>query len=238
MQLQQRVAFLHCHFAFLLLLAWCASRCQAAAPHHCQSWPTRSALRRRTSTVNPNLAMMDGIPPTLPSLPSLSSTRCIHYPLANTRQLPFQTVSQNAVHRVNRGGDMSTHMSRPMFFWENMLIGTLSKVVANTIMHPATTLKTLLQSTPHETSHAHGRVYSLLRPANFRRLTHGAGANFFMSVPQGFINFTTTKFVRSRVARLFRAIPALKRWGESNRLGFDFLSSATSNVCCSVVTTP
>jgi Mitochondrial carrier protein len=119
-------------------------------------------------------------------------------------------------------------------FWENMVAGAISRSIAQTIMHPANTLKTMLQT---------GRdgglnMLELLAPQNFRRLTRGAGANFILSVPHGAVNFAVLEFVRSQLSTVVDATPYLS--DRSDRLGptLDFVSSAISTITCSIVSTP
>jgi hypothetical protein len=119
---------------------------------------------------------------------------------------------------------------RPLVFWENMVCGAISRSIAQTIMHPANTMKTILQSSrgPDQP-----KLMTMIKPQYFRRLTMGAGANFLLSVPHGAVNFAVLEFVRSRMTKV---IPD----GVAERLGpgLDFLSSSVSTICCSVVSTP
>ena len=120
--------------------------------------------------------------------------------------------------------------SRPLVFWENMVCGAISRSIAQTVMHPANTMKTILQSDRVPPS-----VLSLLHPSNYRRLSRGAGANFILSVPHGAVNFAVLEFVRDKMNQL------VKGFGfDTNRIGpgLDFCSSAISTICCSVVSTP
>jgi solute carrier family 25 S-adenosylmethionine transporter 26 len=100
-------------------------------------------------------------------------------------------------------------------------------------MHPANTMKTMLQ-----TSRGSINMLELLAPRYFRRLTRGAGANFILSVPHGAVNFAVLEFVRKQLSTAVDANPYLSN--RSDRLGpsLDFLSSAISTITCSVVSTP
>jgi hypothetical protein len=120
---------------------------------------------------------------------------------------------------------------RPLVFWENMVCGAISRSIAQTVMHPANTMKTILQSERVPPS-----ISSLLSPKNFRRLSRGAGANFLLSVPHGAVNFAVLEFVRAKMNDV------TDKFGITNtdRIGpgLDFLSSAISTICCSIVSTP
>jgi Mitochondrial carrier protein len=120
--------------------------------------------------------------------------------------------------------------SRPLVFWENMICGAISRSIAQTVMHPANTMKTILQSERTPPS-----IVSLLKPSNFRRLSQGAGANFLLSVPHGAVNFAVLEFVRARMNAVIQGLGV-----DTNRIGpgLDFCSSAISTICCSIVSTP
>jgi solute carrier family 25 S-adenosylmethionine transporter 26 len=93
-------------------------------------------------------------------------------------------------------------------------------------------MKTILQSS------ADTRVGQLLKPASFRRLTYGAGANFFLSIPTGAMNFAVLEFVRYHMGKAVQANPFLAARQEQLGAGMDFASSALSTIACSVVSTP
>jgi Mitochondrial carrier protein len=131
-----------------------------------------------------------------------------------------------------RGGDAPI---RPLFFWENMLCGAVSRTVAQTIMHPANTMKTILQSSRGASRPTLGQ---LMRPDQFRMLTRGAGANFVLSIPHGAVNFAVLEFVRGRLNHAIENVPFLRERLESIGPALDFTSSAISTICCSVVSTP
>jgi hypothetical protein len=119
---------------------------------------------------------------------------------------------------------------RPLLFWETMVCGAISRSIAQTVMHPANTMKTILQS-----SRVPPSIASLLQPKNFRRLTVGAGANFILSVPHGAVNFAVLELVRTKMNEL---VAATGIEPEKIGPGLDFLSSAVSTICCSIVSTP
>lgn len=119
--------------------------------------------------------------------------------------------------------------TRPLVFWETMVCGAISRSVAQTIMHPANTMKTILQRDRSST------FQSLARPSQLPRLFVGAGANFLLSVPHGAVNFAVLEFVRKRLDTW-----ADRRNWDTSSLGpaLDFMSSAISTITCSVVSTP
>ena len=133
-----------------------------------------------------------------------------------------------------RGGNALSAV-RPLMFWENMVSGAVSRSVAQTIMHPANTMKTILQSTRGADRPT---LASLMRPEMFKTLTRGAGANFVLSIPHGAVNFAVLEFVRGRLNTIVDSVPLLAKRADSIGPGLDFLSSAISTITCSVVSTP
>jgi hypothetical protein len=121
---------------------------------------------------------------------------------------------------------------RPLFFWENMVSGAVSRSVAQTIMHPANCMKTMLQNS-NDVS-----FRQLCHPQMFRRLTMGAGANFILSIPHGAVNFAVLEFVRGRLNIAMDTIPALNKRKDALGPALDFMSSCISTISCSIVSTP
>lgn len=143
----------------------------------------------------------------------------------------------SAAEASTRGGAASilAATARPLVFWENMVCGAVSRSIAQTVMHPANTMKTILQSSRGADRPT---FKSLAQPAQFKTLTRGAGANFILSVPHGAINFAVLEMIRGRVQKLVEDTPILSRNAERLGPGLDFLSSSISTICCSVVSTP
>ena len=165
---------------------------------------------------------------------AVSRTKWIRPPKRTTTTSSLlQQEAMDPTTGVDRGGDAT---ARPLVFWENMVCGAVSRSIAQTIMHPANTMKTILQS--YRGPDNRPTIFSLLQPSSFRRLTYGAGTNFLLSVPNGAVNFATLEFVRSRMGRLVESVPALRQRAASIGPALDFTSSAISTVCCSVVATP
>lgn len=140
-----------------------------------------------------------------------------------------------------RGGSSSTAIAtnaaavaahRPLYFWENMLSGAVSRSVAQTIMHPANCMKTMLQNSNDMA------FRDLCQPEMFRRLTVGAGANFVLSIPHGAVNFAVLEFVRGRLSTAVENIPYLDERKDAFGPALDFLSSCLSTITCSIVSTP
>lgn len=129
-----------------------------------------------------------------------------------------------------------TAYDRPLTFFENMICGAISRSVAQTIMHPANTMKTILQSRT-VAGQKRETVRRLARPKNFKLLTRGAGAQLLLSIPHGAVNFAVLEFVRQTM----NSFVAKAQDGKMSRAagpGLDFVSSAISTICCSVVSTP
>lgn len=131
-----------------------------------------------------------------------------------------------------RGGMIA---ARSLVFWENMICGAVSRSIAQTVMHPANTMKTIMQSSRGADRPTIGQLF---RPSMFKTLSRGAGANFVLSVPHGAVNFAVLELVRGRMSSFVESVPSLAKRKDTMGPGLDFLSSAISTVCCSVVSTP
>ncbi|KAL9181275.1 hypothetical protein ACHAXT_010080 [Thalassiosira profunda] len=145
------------------------------------------------------------------------------------------------VERVERGGGAAAAavaIERRLHFWEAMICGAISRSAAQTIMHPANTMKTILQSSRKAPGKAPLTVRSFAKWKHAKHLTRGAGAQLVLSIPHGAVNFAVLEFVRremnNAVSRSRYADAINRNFGA----GMDFLSSALSTVCCSIVSTP
>ena len=127
---------------------------------------------------------------------------------------------------------------RRLHFWEAMICGAISRSAAQTIMHPANTMKTILQSSRSVPGKAPLTIASFAKWENARHLTRGAGAQLLLSIPHGAVNFAVLEFVRRQMNSLVSLSPYAAVIHRSFGPGMDFLSSAVSTVCCSVVSTP
>jgi Mitochondrial carrier protein len=125
--------------------------------------------------------------------------------------------------------------SRPLVFWENMVCGAISRSVAQTLMHPANTMKTILQNSKTGSGVTIGK---LIRPESIFTLTRGAGANFLLSVPHGAVNFAVLEFVRRNLGHLVEKNEFMAKNQKKFSAGLDFVSSALATITCSVVSTP
>ena len=136
---------------------------------------------------------------------------------------------------------------RPLMFWENMICGAISRSVAQVVMHPMNTMKTIMQANKGALSFG-----ELAAPKNWKMLTRGAGAQFLLSVPHGAMNFAVLEFVRGQMNQAVQKRMLLAeergdkkggkvRGGGLSKAagpGIDFLSSCISTITCSIVSTP
>jgi hypothetical protein len=108
-------------------------------------------------------------------------------------------------------------------YMQTMTAGALSRTMAQTLMHPANTYKTLLQV---RGSGKAGGVLSKLTP---ERLLRGVDAQFIMSLPHGAFYFFVIDQVKTKLSTVM-----------DSKFNFlqDFASSTISTVFCSIVSTP
>ena len=140
---------------------------------------------------------------------------------------------------VSRGGAAKVPSTdRRLQFWEAMVCGAVSRSTAQTIMHPANTMKTILQSKRAVPGKAPLTVKSFLQWKHAQKLTRGAGAQLLLSLPHGAVNFAVLEFVRRQMNNLVSQSRYADTINRNFGPGMDFLSSALSTVCCSVVSTP
>lgn len=111
-----------------------------------------------------------------------------------------------------------------MTYIQTMLVGAVSRTVAQTAMHPVNTYKTLLQTTRHR---AMGRP--VWRTLTLKKLLRGADAQFLLSLPHGAFHF----FVIDQVKMILNGF--MPRHFD---IIADFISSVMSTIVCSVVSTP
>lgn len=193
-------------------------------------------------SVRPVVAMQQGrfaVDEARRSVPSFSTMTLVRRITSKEESSTF-TEKSNTASVVTRGSyaavaAAAAPMTRPLLFWENMISGAVSRSIAQTVMHPANTMKTILQSSRGPNRPTLG---DLFHPQMFRRLTRGAGANFALSIPHGAINFAVLEFVRGRLNRVVESVSFLDERKDAMGPGLDFLSSAISTICCSVVSTP
>ena len=106
-------------------------------------------------------------------------------------------------------------------YMQTMTAGALSRTMAQTLMHPANTYKTLLQLRGSSTG-----VLTKLTP---ERLLRGVDAQFIMSLPHGAFYFFVIDQVKTKLSCHM-----------SSKFNFlqDFAASTISTVFCSIVSTP
>jgi solute carrier family 25 S-adenosylmethionine transporter 26 len=104
-------------------------------------------------------------------------------------------------------------------YMQTLTAGALSRTVAQTLMHPANTYKTMLQLKNS------GKIPKL----TLERLLRGADAQFLLSLPHGAFYFFVIDHVKNTLSKYI-----------SNRFGFvqDFAASTISTIACSIVSTP
>ena len=108
-------------------------------------------------------------------------------------------------------------------YLQTMTAGALSRTMAQTLMHPANTYKTLLQL---RGSGNPGGILTKLTP---ERLLRGVDAQFIMSLPHGAFYFFVIDQVKTKLSGVI-----------SSKFDFlqDFAASTISTVFCSIVSTP
>jgi hypothetical protein len=149
---------------------------------------------------------------------------------------PQQPSSETQLPPLRGGAKLPT--DRRLHFWEAMICGAISRSAAQTIMHPANTMKTILQSSRSVPGKVPLTIKSFTQWEHARQLTRGAGAQLILSVPHGAVNFAVLELVRRQMNNLVSLSPYAELINRSFGPGMDFISSAISTVCCSVVSTP
>ncbi|CAM9349902.1 unnamed protein product [Chrysoparadoxa australica] len=115
---------------------------------------------------------------------------------------------------------------RPEFrltFWGSMIAGAVSRSVAQTAMHPANVVKTLLQTKGS---------FEAIKPLTWAILTRGAGAQFLLSLPNGAFHYAVLENTKQRMADFF---PESAR--KASAL-LDFASAGAATAFCSIMSTP
>ena len=129
----------------------------------------------------------------------------------NNKRINLQAAATSAV----------TRTSEKLTYFQTMTAGAISRTIAQTLMHPANTYKTLLQ--------LRGSNSKTFPKLTMERLLRGADAQFLLSLPHGAFYFAVIEAVKPRISQF---IPKK----------FDFLSdftaSTVSTTICSIVSTP
>lgn len=120
-------------------------------------------------------------------------------------------------------GTSAVAVTDQLTYMQTMTAGALSRTMAQTLMHPANTYKTLLQLKGSESKTG---ILTKLTP---ERLLRGVDAQFVMSIPHGACYFFVIDQVKTRLSGML-----------SKKYSFiqDFAASTISTVFCSIVSTP
>ncbi|CAM9271889.1 unnamed protein product [Choristocarpus tenellus] len=102
-----------------------------------------------------------------------------------------------------------------------MVAGAVSRSVAQTALHPANVIKTLLQTKGS---------FRVIFPLSWATLSRGAGAQFLLSLPNGAFHFAVLENTKTRMSNLL----------PDNTASFflDFLSCSAATTFCSIMSTP
>lgn len=219
--------------ALLLVLACCTDA--SVNRHNAWSIGMRSGMAKWTGTMNPRsnqlLAKSKPFSKQEDVLPKSDEQSLVSHDLME------ESKSANPLSKspLARGGAAAVAAARRLCFWENMVCGAVSRSCAQTIMHPANTMKTLLQSDRGGGS----TIFTLIQPSNWKVLSRGAGAQLIMSMPHGAVNFAVLEYVRRQMNYLITTYaPSPEKLEQRFGAGLDFASSAISTIACSIVSTP
>eukprot|EP01084_Bolivina_argentea_P172104 298129_1 len=108
-------------------------------------------------------------------------------------------------------------------FYGSMLAGAVSRSVAQTAMHLANVIKTLLQMKGS---------FEAIQPLTQHVLARGAGAQFLLSLPSGAIHFIVLERAKRALAEKFQNQIA------KASAAFNFFPSSLATIVCSAVNTP
>lgn len=141
------------------------------------------------------------------------------------------TISESVkTEKVNDETDVVASASSPgstldqyqLSYIQSMTAGAVSRSLAQTIMHPANTYKTLLQL-------KRKKGPAIPRKITWERLLRGVDAQFLLALPHGAFYFFVIDQVKITLSRI---VPP------KFDIIADFTSSAISTVICSVISTP
>jgi Mitochondrial carrier protein len=147
--------------------------------------------------------------------------RIVNRHARNTTDLSFL---ESAVEiAANAAASGAVAVTDQLTYMQTMTAGALSRTMAQTLMHPANTYKTLLQL---KGSGNPGGILTKLTP---ERLLRGVDAQFIMSLPHGAFYFFVIDQVKTKLSGHL-----------SSKFNFlqDFAASTISTVFCSIVSTP
>ena len=118
----------------------------------------------------------------------------------------------------------ATQSTNDLTYLQTMVAGAVSRSMAQVLMHPANTYKTMLQLKG-------ATAANIVKKLTWERLLRGADAQFLLSLPHGAFYFFVIDRVKAALGPVFLPLP---------QLAFlqDFAASTISTVFCSVVSTP
>ena len=124
---------------------------------------------------------------------------------------------------ANAAATSAVSVTDQLTYMQTMTAGAFSRTMAQTLMHPANTYKTLLQLK------GSGSKTGILTKLTPERLLRGVDAQFIMSIPHGACYFFIIDQVKTRLHGML-----------STKYSFlqDFAASTISTVFCSIVSTP
>lgn len=105
-------------------------------------------------------------------------------------------------------------------YFQSMAAGAISRTMAQVLMHPANTYKTVLQLRRTHTGS--------LPKLSLNRLFQGADAQFLFSLPHGAFYFAVIEQVKIKLLKYCTLKPFI----------VDFVASSVSTIVCSIVSTP
>jgi solute carrier family 25 S-adenosylmethionine transporter 26 len=114
----------------------------------------------------------------------------------------------------------SIAVDQSLTYMQTLTAGAVSRAIAQSVMHPANTFKTILQLKHNE------KIMKRLTPS---RLLRGVDAQFLFAIPHGAVHFFVIDQVKLQLSKFM-----------PSKLDFlsDFSSSSISTVICSIVSTP
>ena len=143
--------------------------------------------------------------------------------IASNARTSTSTMSTIANNRVPSSTSLASTaaVGMEMNYFQSMFAGAISRSIAQTLLHPAYTYKTILQ--------LRQRTTTSLQQLSLPRLMKGIDAQFILSLPHGAFHFFVIDQVKQRL-NLFMP----------RKLDFlsDFVSSAISTITCSIISTP
>eukprot|EP01031_Cornospumella_fuschlensis_P025059 gene25059-30267_t len=157
---------------------------------------------------------------------------------------------QDDTRRSNHSGTMGLVLvtsADQLSYLQTMTAGAVSRTMAQTLLHPAHTYKTLLQLRPSSpTSLAPSTFSTPLSPSlnpSLSRLLRGVDAQFVLSLPHGAFHFFVIDFVKQHLHHhLHHHLNYLHKKHllhlQHIHAITDFISCSVSTIVCSIVSTP